>query len=398
MRVSRGWGAWDQSLALPLWPLGFWLCKGGVGEGLPLPSETPPSWFLFPFPGSEIRKRGGGGGGRPGPGGAGGGEPGRGWNDQGTGPVRKEPSQSPSAPLPALSHGVQEQRGGRGGLVGSPARPRGQREGPRPARGAAGPPARPSPPRPSPPLPRPRAGNVLFPPLPPRGQRAGRAGRRPPFPPPHLLSPPRCEPEPPPPPLPPLTHAAPGLARRRVWDRVRGWGCRAESGPAGAPWWPCPARAGAPGGHLALVTPAARAQSSWGRRSGGQRGRRRANAVRQAPLGRLGAKGPLPRRRPRPPPSVHKPLLSVSLDSSVQIVNYPILLGVGCAPLPFLAGCWTPVAAWALPCTIPPPWPGGPSPSIKGAGLGARCSPSLHPTPCPFAQLPRYPPKSGGRG
>ena len=88
----------------------------------------------------------------------------------GTGPVRKEPSQSPSALLPALSHGVLEKGAGWPDWL---ARPWGQREGP----------AQPGEPLPvllpGPPLPRPRAGNVLFPPLPPRGQRAGRAGRCP---------------------------------------------------------------------------------------------------------------------------------------------------------------------------------------------------------------------------
>lgn len=39
--------------------------------------------------------------------------------------------------------------------------------------------------------------------------------------PPHLLP---AQVRAPPPPLPPLTHAAPGLARCWVWDRVRGWG------------------------------------------------------------------------------------------------------------------------------------------------------------------------------
>lgn len=47
-------------------------------------------------------------------------------------------------------------------------------------------------------------------------------------------SPPRCEPEPPPP-RPPLTHAAPGLAGRRVWDRVRGWGARRAAGEPAPP-------------------------------------------------------------------------------------------------------------------------------------------------------------------
>lgn len=71
----------------------------------------------------------------------------RSLNDQGTGPVRKEPSQSPSALLPALSHGVLEKGAGWPDWL---ACPWGQREGPRPARGAA----RPSPPWPSPSPPR----------------------------------------------------------------------------------------------------------------------------------------------------------------------------------------------------------------------------------------------------
>lgn len=124
------------------------------------------------------------------------------------------------------------------------ARPWGQREGPRPARGAA---SLGSPPRPSPPA---SAGRECLVPAAPSPGPEGRAGRAASYP---LLlptsSPPRCEPEPPPP-LPPLTHAAPGLARRRVWDRVRGWGSLAENGRAGAIWRPCPARASAPGGHL----------------------------------------------------------------------------------------------------------------------------------------------------
>lgn len=132
--------------------------------------------------------QGGGGRGR-----AGGGKRGRSLNDQGTGPVRKEPSQSPSALLRALSHGVLEQKGA--GWPDWLACPWGQREGPRPARGAARSLGC-SPPRPSPPLPSPQAGNVLFPPLPPRGQRAGRAGRCP-----RLLLPP-------PPPRPGASRAA----------------------------------------------------------------------------------------------------------------------------------------------------------------------------------------------
>lgn len=154
----------------------------------------------------------------------------RSLNDQGTGPVRKEPSQSPSALLPALSHGVLEKGAGWPDWL---ACPWGQREGPRPARGAA----RPSPPWPSPSPPASPGRECLVPAAPSPGPE-GRAGWAASYP---LLlptsSPPRCEPEPPPP-LPPLTHAAPGLARHRVWDGVRGWGCRAESGRAGAIWWP----------------------------------------------------------------------------------------------------------------------------------------------------------------
>lgn len=130
-------------------------------------------------------------------------------------------------------------RRGQGGLIGSPA-PGGSGEGPRPARGAA--PFH-SPPCPS--LPAALGRECLVPAAPSPGPE-GRAGRAASYP---LLlpisSPPRCEPEPPPP-LPPLTHAAPGLAQRRVWDRVRGWKSLVESGRAGAIWRPCPERASAP--------------------------------------------------------------------------------------------------------------------------------------------------------
>lgn len=104
-------------------------------------------------------------------------------------------------------------RRGRGGLIGSPA-PGGSGRGPAQLRELL------LVLLPSPPLLSRWAGNVLFPPLPPRGQRAGRAGRWPTL---FSSSPPRCKPEPPTL-LQPLTHAAPGLARCRVWDRVRGWG------------------------------------------------------------------------------------------------------------------------------------------------------------------------------
>lgn len=164
MRVSRGWGAWDQSLALPPCPLGLWLCKG-VKDRPSLPRPLLPG-FCSLFLAVNYAKRGGK---RR----VGGGKQGRILNSRGTGPVRKEPSLSPSALLPALSHGVLQKGAG---WLDWLAFPWGQREGLRPARGAA---LLFSSALPSPPLPRPRAGNVLFPPLPPQGQRAGRAGLRP---------------------------------------------------------------------------------------------------------------------------------------------------------------------------------------------------------------------------
>lgn len=106
--------------------------------------------------------------------------------------------------------------------------------GARPARGAA--------PQisvlPSPPA---SSGRECLVPAAPSPGPEGRAGRAVSYP---LLlptsSPPRCEP------LPPLTHAAPGLARRWVWAGVRGWGSLAESGRAGAIWRPCPSRRAPP--------------------------------------------------------------------------------------------------------------------------------------------------------
>lgn len=234
----------------------------------------------------------------------------RSLNDQGTGPVRKEPSQSPSALLPALSHGVLEKGAGWPDWL---ACPWGQREGPRPARGAA----RPSPPRPSPSPPASPGRECLVPAAPSLGPE-GRAGWAASYP---LLlptsSPPRCEPEPPPP-LPPLTHAAPGLARHRVWDGVRGWGCRAESGRAGAIWWPCPARASAPRGHLAFVTSITqlkswaplprRAHNSWGPLGSGLRSCGKGTlfpALCQPGTIRIGENNPLPLLRSNLPLSVH---------------------------------------------------------------------------------------------
>lgn len=207
MRVSRGCRLGTKALPRSHTPWGFWL-KGG--EGPPLPSKTPPSWFLFPFPGNELCK-GGGGKGRVGEGEQGGSSEGWGGRacEEGAIPV-------PSALLPALSHGVLEKGAGWPDWL---ARPWGQREGPRPARGAA---RLRSPLLPSPPA---SPGRECLVPAAPSLGPEGRAGRAASYP---LLllptsSPPRCEPEPPPP-LPPLTHAAPGLAGRWAWDRVRGWG------------------------------------------------------------------------------------------------------------------------------------------------------------------------------
>lgn len=227
MRVSRDGGLGTKALPCPPRPLGLWLCEG-VKDSPSLPGPLPPSWFLFPFPG------GAGGGRRR----VGGGTQGSSWNDprgEGARACEEGATPAPSAQLPALSHGVLEQQGA--GWPDRLACPWGQREGPAQPGVLLGGSA-----RPSPPLPRPRAGNVLFPPLPPRGQRAGRAGLCPTL----SSSPPRCGP------LPPLTHAAPGLARRWVWA---GRASLAESGPAGAPWRPCPSRAGAPSGHLAASPP-----------------------------------------------------------------------------------------------------------------------------------------------
>lgn len=130
----------------------------------------------------------------------------------------------PTSPLPTPRRAPSaESRGPDGEGAGWPerlARPWGQREGPAPLG---------SPPCPCPPLPRPRAGNVLFPPLPPRGQRAGRAGWLLPCSPPAQVRAAAAA-------GPPLTHAAPGLARRGLGDGVRGGGGggRADGRPLAA--------------------------------------------------------------------------------------------------------------------------------------------------------------------
>lgn len=143
----------------------------------------------------------------------------------------------PTSPLPTPRRAPSaESRGPDGEGAGWPerlARPWGQREGPAPLG---------SPPCPCPPLPRPRAGNVLFPPLPPRGQRAGRAGWLLPCSPPSQVRAAAAA-------GPPLTHAAPGLARRGLGDGVRG------GGRTGAPWRPLGRAAGAPLGSAAQARP-----------------------------------------------------------------------------------------------------------------------------------------------
>lgn len=99
----------------------------------------------------------------------------------------------------------------------------------------------------------------------------------------------------------------------------------------------------------------------------------------------------------------HPPVLYIaSSDGLVEIqfhiFNYQFSWGGEVSsPHPFLAGCWTPIAAWALPCTIypfglvalPPPGKG----QVQGPGA---LLPPPHAPPCPFAQLPRYPQQWGG--
>lgn len=131
------------------------------------------------------------------------------------GPVRKKPSQSPLPCSSAESWGPGEE--GRGGLICSPA-PGGRRAPPSTgSRCAAIPPSS---------LCVPGQGMSCS-----RRSLPGARGQGGPGGVSRILptsSPPRCEPEPPP--RPPLTHAAPGLAGRRVWDRVRGWGAWQAAG------------------------------------------------------------------------------------------------------------------------------------------------------------------------
>lgn len=107
---------------------------------------------------------------------------------------------------------------------------------------------------------------------------------------------------------------------------------------------------------------------------------------------------PTPTITPTPPPT---PVLYIaSSDGLVEIqfhiFNYQFSWGgeVFTSPLPRWVldpHCGLGSALHYLPL-----WPGGPSPSWKGAGSGARCSPPPHAPPCPFAQLPRYPQQWGG--
>lgn len=212
---------------MPLW--GFWLCKG-VKDCPSLLRPLLPG-FCSLFLAANYAK--GVGKGR-----VGGGKQGGSLKDWGDWACKEGAIPVPLRPAPALSHGVLEKKGA--GWPDWLARPWGQREGPRPARGAA---QLHSPPSPSPPA---SPGRECLVPAAPSLGPEGRAGRAVSYPLLPTSSPPRCEPEPPP--LPPLTHAAPGLAGRRVWDRVRGWG--EPCGRAGATWWPCPARASAPGGRF----------------------------------------------------------------------------------------------------------------------------------------------------
>lgn len=207
MRVSRGRGLRTKALPRSHAPLGFWLCKGVKDCPSLLRPLLPGFCSLF----LAVNYAKGGGKGR-----VGGGEQGGSLKDWGDWACKEGAIPVPLRPAPALSHGVLEKKGA--GWPDWLARPWGQREGPRPARGAA---QLHSPPFPSPPA---SPGRECLVPAAPSLGPEGRAGRAASYP---LLlptsSPPRCELEPPPP-LPPLTHAAPGLAGRRVWDGVRGWG------------------------------------------------------------------------------------------------------------------------------------------------------------------------------
>ncbi|XP_036090742.1 hapless 2-like [Rousettus aegyptiacus] len=311
----------------------------------------------------------GGGGGR---GRAGGGKRGRSLNDQGTGPVRKEPSQSPSALLRALSHGVLEQKGA--GWPDWLACPWGQREGPRPARGAA------------------RSAVLLpGPPLPSRVPRQGMSCSRRSLPgargqgglggvlassSPHLL-PAQVRAEPPPP-LPPLTHAAPGLARRGAWDGVRGWGSRRHLAAV-------PRAHGAPGGRWApsrfTAPPPACGPPCRGCGGGA--------LARRAPSGsgRVGEKN-------------RRPLLYIAscvglLESSVRFLTTQFCWGWDVSPSPSSLGAGPPSRPGLCLALFPLPGLTAPPPLKRGRFRGRVLSlPPVH----PHAHLHSCPgtPKSGG--
>lgn len=79
------------------------------------------------------------------------------------------------------------------------------------------------------------------------------------------------------------------------------------------------------------------------------------------------------------------------VEIQFHIFNYQFSWGgEESSPHPFLAGCWTPIAAWALPCTIypfglvalPPPGKG------QVQGPGALLSPCTSMPICTAAQVP----------
>lgn len=193
---------------------------------------------------------------------------------------------------------------------------------------------------------------------------------------PHLL-PAQVRAEPPPP-RPPLTHAAPGLARRGVWDGVRGWESRRHLAAA-------PRAHGAPSGRGAVPL----------HRPAGQRGPRPrlgGGALASRALsgsGRVGEKNP-------------RPLLYIAscvglLESSVGFLTTQFCWGWGVSPSPSSLGAGPPsrpglcLALFPLPgLTAPPPLKRG---RFRGRVLSLPPSPA---PPCPFAQLPRYPQEWGG--
>lgn len=107
-------------------------------------------------------------------------------------------------------------------------------------------------------------------------------------------------------------------------------------------------------------------------------------------------KGTFPQTLPGTLRTESTPVLYIaSSDSLVEIqfhiFNYQFTWGgEDSLPHPFLTGCWTPIAAWALPCTIypfglvalPPPGKG------QVQGPGALLSPCTSMPICTAAQVP----------